>query len=541
MKGQQRTQGTNGTSRPVRSWMVWGSVALAGFLSLAVELSLSRLLRPWFGDMLIVWAAIIGFVLLYLALGNIIGGRWSEHTSVHRLNLLLTLAGVGIYLMPLVTHPLLALAQRGMRAYALTLPAVALGVTFVLLAFPLTLLGTISPQAVALLTGDRRESGRVAGRVLALGTFASLLGAFLPVFWLLPQLGTRRTFALLGVMPLAWAGLTWLLQRRRRWGVAALGLLLVGVLALPVWASGPLKGMDPSGRGRVLYEEETLYSYIQVVEWQGERWLRLNEGEGIHSVWRPGPGLSGGIWDYFLLAPAFRAQARTGNEVNSLLVIGLAGGTIPILYARAFGPVHMVGVELDPAIIRVAYRYFGLGELSTLEAVAGDGRVVVAHSQERFDVIAVDAYRPPYIPFHLTTVEFFQLLKDHLTPGGVVAVNAARTADDFSLVDALSGTMQQVFPAVYIVDEPLNGAAWGNSVVIASREPVSLEDIRARLAHTSNPYVREMARRAEGHIRPAPAATIVLTDDRAPIEQIVHGIIWRYVRGDGKPRHPAEP
>ncbi len=511
---------------------IWGSVALAGFLSLAVELSLSRLLRPWFGDMLFVWAAVIGFVLLYLAVGNLLGGQYSERASIRRLSFVLSLAGVSIYTLPLITHPLMRLAQAGMRAYSLTLPAVVLGVTFVLLALPLTLLGTVSPQAVALLTHTPTQSGRVAGRVFALSTLASLWGAFLPVFWFLPTWGTRRTFALLGLLALAWSGVMWLGQRRWQWGLTALILVLAGVLLLPRWATGPIKNRDPSGRGQVLYEAETLYSYIQVVEWRGERWLRLDEGEGVHSVWRPGRGLSDGIWDYFLLAPAFRTSAGAPDDVSSLLVIGLAGGTIPTLYARAFGPVHMVGVELDPAIIRVAYRYFGLGALPTLTAVAGDGRVVVSHSRERFDVIAVDAYRPPYIPFHLTTVEFFRLLRDHLTPDGVVAVNAARTAKDTRLMDALSSTMQQVFPAVYIVDEPLNGAAWGNSVIIASREPVSLEEVRAHLAKTSNPYVREMARRAAGHIRPAPPATVILTDDHAPIEQIVDRMVWRYVRGE---------
>ncbi len=505
------------------------SAGLAGFLSLAVELSLSRLLRPWFGDMLFVWAGIIGFVLLYLALGNMLGGRWSTRGDGRRLPWVFFLAGVGILLIPPASRPLLLLAEAGMRAYRVALPLAALAVIFLLLALPLTLLGTVSPLTVRMLTQRAEESGRVAGRVFGFSTGASLLGAFLPVFVLLPHLGTRVTFVLLGALAVAWAGVLWLTRGGRRGAEAVLLVLLIVAGAMPALARMPAKGVPPGGRGQVLYEEETLYSFIQVVEWEGERWLRLNEGEGIHSVWRPGPGLSEGIWDYFLLAPYFAPAPR--DRPRSLLVIGLAGGTVPTLYARAFGPMRMVGVELDPGIIRVAYRYFGLGDLPFLQAMAGDGRLYLALSDERFDVIAVDAYRPTYIPFHLTTVEFFRLAHAHLTPEGVVAVNAARTRDDFRLVEVLSSTMREVFPTVFVVDEPIGDAAWGNSLVVGTKRPVQVEDFWANVRASENPYIQEMGRRALGHVRVAPPPTTVFWDDRAPVEQVVHDIMLGYLVG----------
>ncbi len=501
------------------------SVALGGFLSLAVELSLSRLLRPWFGDMLFIWAGIIGFVLLYLALGNVIGGRWSTRTDDRKLPPVFVMAGLGIFLLPPLSRPLLVLAQQGMRAYNVALPAAALAVIFILLAVPLTLLGTISPLVVRLLTTRPEESGRVAGWVFGVGTGSSLIGAFLPVFILLPRLGTRATFALLGALAITWGVILWLVQGRggRTWGAFLLFLLLTLVYKPVITA--PIKGVTP--RGRILYEVESPYSFIQVVEWQGERWLKLNEGEGIHSVWRPETGLSEGIWDYFLLAPYFVPEARA-RPPKSLLVIGLAGGTVPTLYARAFGPLKMVGVELDPAVIEVAYRYFGLADIPSLQAIALDGRVYLVLNDHRFDIIAVDAYRPPYIPFHLTTLEFFREVKEHLTPLGIVAVNAARTQDDLSLVYALSSTMQQVFPSVFIIDEPLGEAAWGNSLVVGTNQPTTLNDFWVNVGRESNPYVREMARRVKGRVRVAPPPSVVLYDDRAPVEQIVHSIMMRY-------------
>ncbi len=514
-----------------KRWFTYASAAWGGFLALAVEVSLARLLRPWFGDMLFVWAAIIGFVLLYLALGNILGGRWSRQATPTHLALILFMAGLGIYLLPWMSHPLLRLAQSGMRTYQVTVPAAAMGVILVILAWPLTLLGTITPISVHLLATSSGEQGGIVGRVLAVSTVASLAGAFAPVFVLLPHLGTRGTFYTLGLAAMAWALFTGNLVRRGRWWVV--GAVILGILSLAAWAHvhDPIKGQDPSGRGRVLYEGESAYNFIQVSEVDGEHWLRLNEGEGLHSVWRPEDGLSVGIWDYFLLAPCFMPEPHTSPQ--SLLVIGLAGGTIPTLYKHAFGDIPMVGVELDPQVVQVAYQFFGLDALPSLRVWVGDGRLYLIQHDTRFDVVAVDAYRPPYIPFHLTTAEFFRLTRDHLTERGVVAVNVARTAEDDRLVRSIAATMHHVFPTVFIVDEPLAGAAWGNSLVVGTRVPITEETVRGRMREASNPYVRAVAEEALPRVRMSTDRTPVWTDDRAPVEQVIHSIMWEFLTGKG--------
>ncbi len=509
--------------------LVWGVVMCGGYLALAAEISLARLLRPWLGDWLGVWAAVIGFVLLYLALGNWLGGRWSRRGDGTRMGWALWGAGIGLYLLPLIARPLLYAAMVGMREYNLTLPAVALGTIGLLLAGPLVLLGTLSPLAVRLLTSNEAHSGEVAGRVLALSTLASLAGAFTPVFVWLPWLGTRRTFALLGLLALGMAIIVALHLRHRRLLILAGSTLVVGLLSLSLWTGGPIKGVDPDGRARVLYEQASAYNFIQVLEWRDERWLRLNEGEGLHSVWRPGPGLSEGIWDYFLLAPLFRPADHADIRPQKVLIIGLAGGTAATLYYRAFGPVPMVGVELDPEVLKVGYTYFYLGAIPTLRTVAGDGRVYLTLTEETFDVVLVDAYRPPYIPFHLVTVEFFDLVRQRLREDGVVAVNVVRTATDRELVNAVAHTMQQVFPTVYIIDEPLRGAPAGNSLVVGVRQPVPLTTFWENVARSNNPYLHEMARRARGYIFVPPKEGIIFRDDRAPVEYVVHRLIVTYL------------
>jgi spermidine synthase len=204
------------------------------------------------------------------------------------------------------------------------------------------------------------------------------------------------------------------------------------------------------------------------------------------------------------------------------------------LFTEAYGPVAIAGAELDPEIINVGRRWFGMNQ-PNLSAVAADGRRFLRDFSGRCDVIAVDAYRPPYIPFHLTTVEFFALARDRLAENGVVAVNVGRTHTDYSLVDAIAESMAQVFPSVYIIDEPDQGSPLGNSLVIATGRPTSMGDLHANLARFEQPLLTEVARRAvpQARIPDPPVDTPIFTDDRAPVEQVVHRLILGHLLGRG--------
>ena len=144
-----------------------------------------------------------------------------------------------------------------------------------------------------------------------------------------------------------------------------------------------------------------------------------------------------------------------------------------------------------------------------------------------YDVIAVDAYRQPYIPFHLTTVEFFQQVKAHLNPRGVVALNAARTGSDYRLVDALAATMRQVFPNVYLIDHPNNA----NTLIVATNQPTRLEDFRANVAALTDANLRIVAAQSLPTARAATQGEPVFTDNRAPVENLINDIILRYALG----------
>jgi spermidine synthase len=307
-------------------------------------------------------------------------------------------------------------------------------------------------------------------------------------------------------------------------------MLLIVLIIAWVTRAAPVKPV-----AGLVFEAETPYNYVQVVRQGPETWLFLNEGQGLQSVYDPDAFLSEGIWDYFLVVPFFNSPPYPAERVDNLCLIGLAGGTVARLYSRAFGPIPIEGVELDPTVIEAGRRYFAMDE-PNLRAVAQDGRFFLQASDRRYDVIAVDAYRPPYIPFHLTTVEFFQLARARLTEEGVVAINVGRTHDDYRLVDALAATVAQVFPSVYVIDEPDPGYGLGNSLVVGTVQPTRLENLRANAAGLAQPMLVEMMQRALPRARAAqpPPGTPIFTDDRAPVEQVVHGIILRYLFAAGE-------
>ncbi len=505
---------------------------VAGFTTLGVELSASRLLDPWFGNSLFVWASLIGLILLYLSVGYWLGGRIADRAP--RLLPLLRLtavAGLGVGLVPLVARPVLQVASRGMADFDVGLIAGSMAAVLVLFAVPVTLLGCVSPYAVRLMLQDVRTGGSVAGRLYALSTVGSILGSFLPVLLLVPAIGTRRTFIVLALTLLAIVLVG--LVRLRRWADAL--VLLIVALALGWIGLRPVEAIKPTAG--LVFETESAFNYIQVLDLGVERQLRLNEGEGIQSVYRPQGGLADGIWDYFLLAPVFNPAPYTPQQVRRLYVGGLAAGTIPRLFTEAYGPIAIDGAELDPAIIAVGRNWFAM-DLENLNATAMDARRFLAHPPPGtggpYDLIALDAYRPPYIPFHLTTVEFFELARSRLATHGVVAINVGRTDTDSSLVDAIAATLRLVFPSVYVMDEPVGEAGLGNSLVIATTQTTTLADFEANLPRfTGQPLLAEVARRAAPYVRVAdpPAHAPIFTDDRAPVEQVVHALVIRYLLG----------
>lgn len=504
-------------------------VFFSGMASLAVELSASRLLDPFFGNSIIIWAVLIGTVLVYLTLGYYIGGKWADrHPYPHVLYQITSWAAFLIGLVPFVARPVLLWSVRGFAEYSVGLLAGSLLGTVALFAVPVTLLGCVSPFAIRLAMQNESvaTAGKVAGGLYALSTVGSILGTFLPVLALIPNIGTRNTFFFFSFVLLAVSlvGLFYSLKAR------ALPYLLMPVLLVVLIFAFPAGIIKPVTQGELIYETESAYNYIQVVKWGDEVWLKLNEGQGIHSIYDPNSVTVGGIWDYFLIAPFFNNPPYAADRVQSLAVIGCAAGTEPKEYTAVYGPIPIDGAEIDPAIIRVGRKYFDMTE-PNLNAVAQDGRYFLANSRRTYDVVAIDAYRPPYIPFHLTTREFFEQVRDHLTEDGVVAINVGRTRTDWSLVQVLASTLKAVFPNVYTIDLAQPGFDLINVLVVATKQPSRVENLAANAGLMTNPILQKVAGDSILRAVEFTTPTTVFTDDKAPVEQVVHGLILSFVAG----------
>jgi spermidine synthase len=496
-------------------------VFVSGMASLGVEFGASRLLAPYFGTSLYVWGVLIGLILIYLSAGYVIGGRLADRYPRDDFLFQITAwAGLWIGLIPLVSYPILLASQQGFRDLSVGLVAGTLLAVVALFAVPVILLGCVSPFAIRLLLKNVETGGNTAGRVYALSTAGSILGTFLPVFWFIPTYGTRPTLEGFG-LALVLVSVAGLWPRRKAFALFALAVILAWIF-LPA-------GIKPPQVGRLLYEKESAYHYIQVVQVDTKTELILNEGQAVHSIYDSQSLVTGGPWDYFLIADSFRPAQVTEPAPKDVAILGLAGGTAARQYTAAFGSgVNITGVEIDPEILNVARTYFHLDE-PNVHPVVDDARYWLDTHAGQYDVVMVDAYRQPYIPFHLTTREFFTEVRGHLRPGGVAVVNAGRTASDYRLVDAIASTMAAVYPSVFLVDVP----EFANTLVYGSTQPTTLADIEHNLGLISEPLAKDVASSAigEGKLRVSEYHSQVFTDDLAPVERLIDEIIFGYVSG----------
>ncbi len=183
-------------------------VFVAGAASLSVEFSASRLLAPYFGDSLFVWASLIGLILLYLTVGYYAGGQLADRFPRPTLLYLLTLiSALLIALVPVIAHPVL---NWSLFTFATQPLGVFYGSSLAILllfALPVVLLGCVSPFAIRLLVKQVGSSGRTSGQLYAISTLGSILGTFLPVLWLLPTLGTNLTILVTALSLLLFSGI----------------------------------------------------------------------------------------------------------------------------------------------------------------------------------------------------------------------------------------------------------------------------------------------------------------------------------------------
>jgi spermidine synthase len=495
------------------------AVFLSGAALMGLEIVGSRVLAPVFGTSLFVWGALITTFLAALAAGYALGGRLADRRPEPGL-----LAGVLLVAGTLVI--LLFAAPDAVLAAASAAPVPdrfrALLASVVLFGPPSVLMGAVTPFAVRLATRDLALVGSAAGRLSAVSTTGSILGAFAAAFFLIPTFATRPILFGLGASLLAAALLVPAPHALRR---AAAATVLAGVGAV-VFLVGSGFAPTPGVAGTVIYEKETAYHHLRVVDQGLRRALYFdNLTQGFVPA-RPGIEFGGSYADGLALSLLFPHDPR------SVVVIGLGVGMIPSLLSAKAPQIETTSIEIDPEVVAVAKKYFYFAPDANDRVIVGDGRRELDRQVGEADVIIVDAYFADSLPFHLVTREFDELCARKLTPSGAIAVNFVGhlTGRRNQLFWAALKTLGRVFPRLYVFSSELKEGKTplrSNVIVVATRSPDRLDPgtlvDRARLlaARLGRPPIVDWAQSlydGEMKVQDVP----VLTDAYSPTDALQH-------------------
>lgn len=500
----------------------------AGMSVMAVELGASRLLAPYFSSSQIVWTIIIGTIMIAMALGNIYGGRSADkNPNPDKLYGRILIAAVWIALIPFVGKYII-LGISAVLVFTVNnnfLIWAAFFACMVIFVFPLFLLGTVTPSLAKYSVESLEESGKVVGNLGAFNTIGSIIGTFLPTFVTIPAVGTSITFLIFaGVLMLL--GIIYFVSCRvgRVKSVVSVVILIISCI---FGSSNSFAFWEKD----LTYEGESIYNYLQVKENDEKVYLSTNVLFGVQSVYVKEEGLTGMYYDYAMAAPLMAGLSE--KDGMNILILGMGTGTYATQCSRYYDDVVCTGVEIDEKITKLARQYFELTE--NVKVTTYDGRAYLNAIDEKYDVIMVDAYQDITIPFQMSSIEFFTLVKEHLTPDGVMVVNMnMRGSSEGNINQYLSDTISQVFDQVYTVD--VGGST--NRLLFASNNKTMMETFYDEVEVLSSDHALQdelkdfMEQKLEGHLMAYEAGSYIMTDDKAPVELLGMQVIDELIKDE---------
>ncbi|MCM1386727.1 MAG: fused MFS/spermidine synthase [Bacillus sp. (in: Bacteria)] len=477
----------------------------AGMSVMAVELGASRLLAPYFSSSQIVWTIIIGTIMIAMALGNIWGGRSADKDpNPDKLYIRIVIAAIWIAAIP-VLGKYIIIAISAALVFTISnnfLICAAFLACMVIFVFPLFLLGTVTPSLVKYTVSSLDESGRTVGSLGAFNTIGSIIGTFVPTFVTIPAVGTSATFLIFaGILMLL--ALIYFISMKRKKKQCAAALILYALCCIS-GASSDFAFWESN----LVYEGESIYNYLQVKETDDSVILSTNVLFGVQSIMKKDGGATGMYYDYAMAAPVM-----AGKTDGDILILGMGTGTYAKQCSHYYGTTSIEGVEIDEKITNLAGRYFELPDSVTVTTY--DGRSFLEAVPKTYDVIMVDAYQDITIPFQMSSVEFFTLVKKHLNENGVMVVNMNMHTDtEGNINEYLSDTIASVFDYVYTVD--VRGST--NRELFATQNSSLMADFEAGREKIEDPELQTMLAKTADGIMPYEKGDYLLTDDKAPVE-----------------------
>ena len=494
----------------------------SGMSVMAVELGASRLLAPYFSSSQIVWTIIIGTIMIAMALGNIYGGRKADKDpDPGKLYMRILVAAVWIALIPVLGKYVILLISGALilAVNSNFLVIAAFASCMIVFVFPLFLLGTVTPSLAKYTTQSLDDNGRIIGTLGAFNTVGSIIGTFLPTFVTIPAVGTAITFLIFAGILIALSIAYFISAGAIKKKDKNLAKIIAGVL---IFVLSCVLGHNSSfafWESNLTYEGESVYNYLQVKENDKNVILSTNVLFGVQSILIKDGALTGMYYDYALAAPYMCGikEKELAGENMDILILGMGSGTYATQLSNYFDNINVEGVEIDDKITDLAHRYFQLPDETKVTTY--DGRAYLAATDQKYDVIMVDAYQDITIPFQMSSVEFFTMVKEHLKENGVMVVNMNMYSDELNSSEEtintyLADTISSVFENVKIVD--VVGST--NKELFATSNSDFTNTLDQNIALEDMETLKEMMNKVSDTLSDYSAGDNIMTDDKAPVE-----------------------
>lgn len=484
---------------------------LIGLIIMGYELTVSRLIAPYYGNSVYTWGILLSVVMTALAMGYFLGGRLADKTKQPASTLAFTLFLSGFVLFIsyfssqyLLQQSLQFVVQSSSAWFYLIILTIAMLCSF---APAMMLLGMISPILLKLSVKGIKSIGNTTGILSMVGSLGGIIGSIVASFVLIPTIGVLHSIQFFSIL-LSLSSLLVFFNRKISQLVA---LLIIGI----VFVDRVYQVFVSKVQADVVVE--SLYNHIKISEHNGRMYLSTGNARGVQSISIPESGIMNNYLDYLALSPILLQK----EQPYSVLLIGVAGGTVIKQLNRFFpNAVEIDAVEIDPAMIEVAKEYFALSD-SEANIIIEEGRKYIATTNKKYDLVLIDAFSTDlYAPSHLMTKEFFTQVKTVLQPGGMMVFNVVSPEINSAgptLYQAISNTVASVFPSVFHAPVRDDKLVLTNHMVFASESnqnsfvlATAINNIEAREIATN---IRSRMKRIQ-----LDTAMSVLTDDKAPIE-----------------------
>lgn len=514
--------------RNLALWRANVIVFIASFCVMVIEIISARMLAPYIGVSLYTWTSIIGVILAGIALGNYIGGKIADKFASPQILAIIFLGGC------LATVAILPTIIITSQMWFNNLPAILNFVIKVVCVFflPAIILSMVSPMVIKLTLADLGKTGGIVGTIYAVSTAGAILGTFMTGFYLIMWFGTRSIVWILAGILLLTAIVAWFSWKvPRRWRVSPINLTMWILSVTVIISSGVLFQFKTAWEDNFLTESN--YYTFQVWDNNGAKVLVLDHI--IHGAVVPDDPKNL-QYPYLQMFAESVAYVTSNNQTPSTLVLGGGAYCFPRYMEATYPGSKNDVVEIDPVVTQVAYEQLGLPRDTTIKTYNEDARLFLMQQKplEKYDIVVCDCFNDSSVPYHLATLEFDKIVKEHLTEDGIYLVHVVDNYKDGRFMPSCIDTLSKAFNHVYLMGtmQDILFEQTSGFVILASDRPIDTNQYHDFV----NAYAKQ-----EGYSYPvgdllsdkslndymSNKNPILLTDDHVPTDILISNAILK--------------